>query len=147
MIAYTNTFNAILNDLKDLLNGEFASAENMAVLIGDRAFLGTLPVIVLEPYDKEIQQGITFGKKDYTFRVNIWIYHSTNEEEQSVKSLSETSERVEELLIDNVQYPTQDGSKWYQSEIEKVEYGIVNKVNETLRTCKLTVQFKKRLVK
>ena len=147
MITYTNTYNVILNDIKDLLNAEFATAENMAVLIGDRVFLGSIPAIVLEPYDKEIQQGITYGKKDYTFRVNIWIYHSTNEEEQSVKSLSETSERVEELLIDNVQNPTQDGSKWYQSEIEKVEYGMVNKPNQTLRTCKLTCQFKKRLTK
>jgi parallel beta-helix repeat protein len=144
---YTNQYNVLLGDLKDLLNAEFATAENMAVLIGDRVFLGTIPAIVLEPYDKEIQQGITYGKKDYTFRVNIWIYHSTNEEEQSVKSLSETSERVEELLIDNVQNPVQDGSKWYQSEIEKVEYGVVNKANETLRTCKLTVLFKKRITK
>lgn len=147
MITYTNTFNTLLNDIKDLFNGEFATAENVAVLIGDRAFLGTVPAIVLEPYDKEIDQGKSYGRKEYSFRVNIWVYHSTNEEEQSVKSLSETSERLEELLIDNVMYPVQDGSKWYMSNIEKVEYGVVNKVNQTLRVCKITSQFKKRLNK
>jgi hypothetical protein len=147
MITYTNTYNVILNDIKDLLNGEFSTAENIAVLIGDRVFLGTVPAIVLEPYDKEISLAKGLGKKEYSFRVNLWIYISTNEEEQSVKSLSEISERIEELLIDNIQYPVQDGAKWYQSHIEKVEYGMVSKPNQTLRTCKLTCFFKKIIVK
>ena len=145
MITYTNTFNVLLGDLRDLLNTEFTN--DVTVLIGDRTYLSNFPAIVLEPYDKDIQQGITYGKKDYSFRVNIWIYHKTNEEEQSVKSLSETSERVEELLIDNVMCPTQDGSKWYNSGIEKVEYGQVAKGAETLRTCKITSLFKKRITK
>ncbi len=142
MITYTNYFYTLLQDLQTLLQTEFT---DHPVLIGDRAVIQQYPCIILEPYDKDIDADKSSGKKDFNFHIYIWVYQTQNENEQAVSQLTDTCERIEELLIDYRENPIQDGSKWYISSPGKVKYGQINKAGELLRTAQIEWNFKKRV--
>ena len=142
--TYTNYEYLLIQDLQGLLQSEFS---DIPIMIGDRPYLPSVPCIILEPITKNISQEITMGMKDFEFPIDIVIYTYSDDEEQAIKLCSEIAEKTENLLIDNVQYPVNDGDNWYKSKANSVEYGQTSKTGQVLRSCILNYTFNKRVIR
>ena len=140
-IAYVNNLYKLLQDLQALLNTELS---DYTVLIGDRPAVKQ-PTIIIEPTNKTPHAGAAFGKKMPEYEISLWLYRVHSNNEEALKLLSETVEDIEQLLINNVKYPVNDGSSWLQVIIQKVEYGFVYRGGNYLRVHRMTLLFKQML--
>ena len=138
-MSYTNYYYAIMQDIQTLLRVEFP---NNQILIGERLTIEQQPTIIIEPYAKEIDTQIQNAKKIFIFEIIIRCYGWELNDEDSARKLTDLSEQVEELLIDNKNYPS-DSSSWYNSNPLKIDYGQINKSGSLLRTSEIRWRFQK----
>ena len=134
--SYTNYFDNLINDLRTIFRTEFSGA---AVYKGDLNVLGQVPAIGIEPADKITDSEFSNNKKNFTFRVNIWLYLTDSNDDNAVIQITDFAEHVEELLIDNKKYPSGNGNSWRNSFVERTEFGLkANAKGVLLRTARIT---------
>lgn len=140
--TYTNDYYLFMQDLQTLIRTEFTS---YAVLIGDTTDKSTMPRIVIEPYDDNLDSEFTLGKKKDDFIVDIWVFCYHTEDEEGVKLCVDITEHLKQLLLNNKKYPSvSDDSSWSNAWPEgAINYGAVNNAGDLLRTSKSRWRFMK----
>ena len=133
-ITYTNEFINFLNDLRALLRTEFA---NIPILLGDENMVTNMDTIVIEPIRKSTNSEATTQKKDLTFVVSIMIYLLDANQENAQIRLTDLTEHVEQLLLNNKKYPTDSGASWHNSEVDVAEYGQTHRGGQFIRVTRI----------
>lgn len=137
-ITFVNYMKTLVDDVRALTRAEFDSdTPGVATLIGDLKSLTNQPQIVIDPVSKLTDSEFAIDKKKIDMTLDLFCYLYDGNQENGIIRITDMTERLEQLLLNNKKYPAASGLSWDNSFVGDISYGIRQNGNDFLRASRL----------